>query len=135
MGFGSVNDKELNIDKAKSIIDSILNVGEFAFLVVDKHTFEIIYENNLANALIGDKIGKSCYEIFYTANTPCIDCPIINISDEPAVVTRYSDFFDKMVKLRLTKINWFDSREAVLMTILSIGEDGLMRAGNQLLYQ
>lgn len=124
MGFSSVNDKELNIDKAKSIIDSILNVGEFAFLVVDKHTFEIVYENNLANVLIGDKIGKSCYEIFYTASIPCIDCPIINISDEPAVVTRYSDFFDNTVKLRLTKINWFDSREAILITILSIGEDG-----------
>lgn len=123
MGFGLVHDKELNIDKAKGIIDSILNVGDFAFIVVDKSTFEVIYENNLANALIGDRIGKSCYDFFYTSGHLCEDCPLAEVSSEGTIITKYSELLNSDIKLRLTRINWFDSREAVLMTLLAVDDN------------
>lgn len=123
MGFGLVHDKELNIDKAKGIIDSILNVGDFAFIVVDKSTFEVIYENNLANALIGDRIGKSCYDFFYTSGHLCEDCPLAEVSSEGTIITKYSELLNSDIKLRLTRINWFDSREAVFMTLLAVDDN------------
>lgn len=63
MGFGLVEEKEFDIDKAKSIINSILNVGDYAFIVVDKSSGEIIYENELADTAIGDVLGRRYSEL------------------------------------------------------------------------
>lgn len=124
MGFGLIASNEMNIDNAKCMIDSILNVGGCASLVVDRTSFEIIYENERAGEIFGDKVGSLCYEMFCTREMPCIDCPAMMLTGEPIIVDRYSELFESTVKWQLTTVKWFDNKDAVLMTLLDMGKDG-----------
>ncbi len=124
MGFGLIASNEMNIDNAKRMIDSILNVGGCASLVVDRTSFEIIYENERAGEIFGDKVGSLCYEMFCTREMPCIDCPAMMLTGEPIIVDRYSELFESTVKWQLTTMKWFDDKDAVLMTLLDMGQDG-----------
>lgn len=124
MGFGAVMSDELNIENVMRMIDSILNVGDCACLVVDRTSFEVIYENEHANEIFGDKVGSLCYELFCTKEMPCIDCPVIALTGEPIVIDRYNELFESTVKWQFTSIEWFDNRDVVLMTLLDIGRDG-----------
>lgn len=124
MGFGLIASNEMNIDNAKRMIDSILNVGGCASLVVDRTSFEIIYENERAGEIFGDKVGSLCYEMFCTREMPCMDCPAMMLTGEPIIIDRYSELFESTVKWQLTTMKWFDDKDAVLMTLLDMGQDG-----------
>lgn len=121
MNFASING-ELKIDQAKNIIDSILNSGYWTSVVIDKNSFEILYQNDRAIDLLGDKLGCNCYEVFCTREIPCMDCPIAFIKDGAITRDRYEEIFDKNVKWQYSNIDWFDGREAVLATLLVVDE-------------
>ena len=67
MKFSEIKN-ELNIETAKSIVDSLLNVGYSPALVIDKSSFEILYENKRALDLLGDRVGRYCF--FISFNLP-----------------------------------------------------------------
>ncbi|MGN0435486.1 MAG: putative bifunctional diguanylate cyclase/phosphodiesterase, partial [Wujia sp.] len=129
MNFANITG-ELNIEQAKDIVDSILNSGYWANIVIDKNTFEILYQNDKAIELVGDKLGCNCYEVLCTREVPCMDCPMSVIQDGPITRDRYEDLFDKNVRWQYVNISWFDGREAILATLLTI-DDGteLIAAG------
>ena len=107
---------------AMAVADSILNVGYDASIVVDSETFEILYENNKAKELFGDKIKFLCHEVFNTKETPCMDCPIINISGTSESKVRYNDILGKTVTWQFSKIKWINGKEEMLVTLIDTEE-------------
>ena len=114
---------ELNTENAKKIVDSILNVGYSASFVIDKTTFEIVYQNKKAEELYGNKLNYYCHELFCSKDTPCVDCPIHSVSRVPVIQDRHENVLDKTVKWQFTDIEWFDGRDVVLATLLAIGDE------------
>ena len=123
MSFGKISG-ELNTEESKKIIDSILNIGCTASIVIDRSSFEIIYENEKAAELLGERVNMRCHEVFCTNDTPCMDCPMTTLRQGSTVTRdRYEELFDSTVTWQYTNIKWFDGRDAVLATLVSIGKD------------
>lgn len=122
MNFSEIS-QDLNNEEAMRIVDSLLNVGYNASIVIDRNTFEIVYQNRKAVELFGDKLNYVCHEVFCTRDTPCIDCPILGLMKWPVVQDRYEEFLDKNVKWQFTNIEWFDDRDAILATVLAVGDE------------
>lgn len=122
MGFSIVENK-IDTEIAMQIIDSILNVGYSASIVIDKNSYEIIYQNKRALDLVGDKINCLCHEVFCTNINPCRDCPLSGIADSSIISERYEKLFDDNTKWQYTNIEWFDGRDAVLATLLDVGDE------------
>lgn len=118
MSFGAI-EKELNTEQAKEIIDSVLNVGYCASVVIDKSTFEILYENEKAEELLRKKAGCACHDILCSRETPCMDCPIMTMSG-PVIKDRYIELLDSKVKIQYSNIKWFDGKDVVLVVLLEI---------------
>ncbi len=110
---------EVNIENTKKMVDSILNVGSWPVFVVDKSSFEILYQNKKAFDIVGNKIGCFCYELFYTSETPCIDCPMSMIGTNSIVLKKNSELFEKENKKMYSNITWFDGRQAVMISLLN----------------
>lgn len=130
MNFATITG-ELNNENAKKVIGSILNAGNEACIVLDRSTFEILYQNDKAVELMGNRAGMLCHEVLCTKDVPCMDCPMQNIhaSKSPIVRERYEDMFDGTATWRYSSIEWFDGRDAVLATLAAIGksEDAVMK--------
>lgn len=122
MGF-SIVENEINNESALQIIDSILNVGYSASIVIDRNSFEIIYQNKRASEMVGDKVNCRCHEVFCTKETPCIDCPLSGMTFSSVISERYEELFDDNTKWQYTNIEWFDGRDAVLATLLEVGDE------------
>lgn len=123
MSFGKISN-ELNTEDSKKIIDSILNIGCAASIVIDRSSFEIIYENEKATELLGERVNMHCHEVFCTNDTPCMDCPMTTLRQGYTLTRdRFEELFDSMVTWQYTSIKWFDGRDAVLATLVSIGEE------------
>lgn len=123
MSFGKISG-ELNTEESKKIIDSILNIGCTASIVIDRSSFEIIYENEKAAELLGERVNMHCHEVFCTNDTPCMDCPMTTLRQGSTITRdRYEELFDSIVTWQYTNIKWFDGRDAVLATLVSIGKD------------
>lgn len=124
MNFGKISE-ELNTESTKQVIDSILNAGCEACVVIDRSTFEVLYENDKAIEVIGDRVGMICHEVFCTKDTPCMDCPMLHIhkTQTPLVRERYEELFDSVATWRYSNIAWFDGRDAVLATLVALGDN------------
>lgn len=123
MNFGTITE-ELHIEAAKKIVDSILNASFSASMVIDKKSFEIIYQNQKAVEILGDQIGMLCHEVLCTSEIPCIDCPAAVIKDgEKFVIPRYDQVLDADGMWQYSSIEWFDGRDVILVTMLASGEN------------
>ena len=124
MNFGKISE-ELNTESTKQVIDSILNAGCEACVVIDRSTFEVLYENDKAIEVIGDRVGMICHEVFCTKDTPCMDCPMLHIhkTQTPLVRERYEELFDSVATWRYSNFAWFDGRDAVLATLVALGDN------------
>lgn len=124
MNFGKISE-ELNTESTKQVIDSILNAGCEACVVIDRSTFEVLYENDKAIEVIGDRVGMICHEVFCTKDTPCMDCPMLHIhkTQTPLVRERYEELLDSVATWRYSNIAWFDGRDAVLATLVALGDN------------
>ena len=81
MNFGMITD-ELNMQETKQVIHSILNAGCEASIVIDRSSFEILYQNDKAIELMGNRVGMICHEVLCTKETPCMDCPMQHIKTQ-----------------------------------------------------
>ena len=94
MNFGMITD-ELNMQETKQVIHSILNAGCEASIVIDRSSFEILYQNDKAIELMGNRVGMICHEVLCTKETPCMDCPMQHIKTQaPLVRERYEELLD-----------------------------------------
>lgn len=121
MSFVAI-EEELNTEQAKEIVDSVLNVSYCACVVIDKSTFEILYENDKAEELLQKKAGCACHDLLCNSETPCMDCPMLTMSGA-VIKDRYIELFDSKVKCQYSNIKWFDGKEVVLVTLLEIGQE------------
>lgn len=125
MGFLK-NDCELNMDTIKLMLDSILNSSFAACMIIDKSSFQILYQNQKAYDMLGNKLGRCCHEVMFTKDNPCMDCPISYIGLTPTVFVRKNEILDKAIKWQLSNIKWFDGRDAVLCKVIgAVGEEEL----------
>ena len=122
MNFSNIKE-QLNIDAAKEIVDSILNVGFSPIIVIDKASRKIIYENDRAIRMIGNKIDCFCYNVFSNSGNSCDACPIKEIHERPVVITKHKGISDKDGVWQFSEIKWFDGRDAVMATILNMEEN------------
>lgn len=122
MNFGQITE-EFNTETTKQVIHSILNAGGEASLVIDRSTFEILYQNDKSIELMGNRIGMICHEVMCTKETPCMDCPMQQIKTRsPLVRERYEELLEGVATWKYTNIQWFDGRDAVLATLVAIGD-------------
>lgn len=125
MGFIK-DDCELNMDTIKLMLDSILNSSFAACMIIDKSSFKILYQNQKAYDMLGNKLGRCCHEVLFTKDNPCMDCPISYIGLTPTVFVRKNEILDKAIKWQLSNIKWFDGRDAVLCKVIgAVGEEEL----------
>lgn len=118
----SMNEK-LNMDNLNMMLDSIMNASFVPCFIFDKSSFEILYQNNRAYDLVGNKLGRNCHEVFCTRETPCMDCPMVFLGKMPIVSSRRTDIFEKPVKVQYANIKWFDGRDVVLCKIMGTADD------------
>lgn len=130
MNFSDVSES-LNIEDTKAVIDSILNVGFSATIVIDRSSFEIIYENKKAKELIGSKIGSLCHEVFCTNEIPCQGCPMVSLENTSVVVTKYEELFDEKVTWRYSNIKWFDGIDAIMATLIRLEDKQAAYIGSE----
>lgn len=122
MNFGQITE-EFNTETTKQMIHSILNAGGEASLVIDRSTFEILYQNDKSIELMGNRIGMVCHEVMCTKETPCMDCPMQQIKmRSPLVRERYEELLEGVATWKYTNIQWFDGRDVVLATLVAIGD-------------
>lgn len=123
MNCGMITD-ELNMQETKQVIHSILNAGCEASIVIDRSSFEILYQNDKAIELMGNRVGMICHEVLCTKETPCMDCPMQHIKTQaPLVRERYEELLDGVATWRYHDIAWFDGRDAVLATLVALGDN------------
>ena len=121
MNFGNIC-AELNNDQAKNIVDSILNSGLYPNIVVDKGSFEILYQNDRAIEMYGNLIGQYCFEAYCTKETPCMDCPMVCYGDKPHVVEKHDEILGKDVKWQFSAVKWFDNKDVMLASLVDVDE-------------
>ncbi|MBO5509342.1 MAG: GGDEF and EAL domain-containing protein, partial [Lachnospiraceae bacterium] len=114
------------MDTIKLMLDSILNSSFAACMIIDKSSFQILYQNQKAYDMLGNKLGRCCHEVMFTKDNPCMDCPISYIGLTPTVFVRKNEILDKAIKWQLSNIKWFDGRDAVLCKVIgAVGEEEL----------
>ena len=125
MGF--YNDgSEFNMDTVKLMLDSVLNSSFTACMIIDKSSFQILYQNQKAYDIFGNKLGRCCHEVLFTKECPCMDCPMAYIGLTPTVFVKKNEIVDKALKWQLSNIKWFDGRDAVLFKVIgAVGEEEL----------
>lgn len=121
MNFGNIC-AELNNDQAKNIVDSILNSGLYPNIVVDKGSFEILYQNDRAIEMYGNLIGQYCFEAYCTKETPCMDCPMVCYGDKPHVVEKHDEILGRDVKWQFSAVKWFDNKDVMLASLVDVDE-------------
>lgn len=117
----NINDTlQINIE-GMDIIDSLLNVGDMPSVILDSRTFEILYQNKKALELFGDNAHLLCHQVFGGKETPCIDCPINDLSNSSTKI-RYNEILDNTLHWKYTRIKWIGDVDAVLATVEGFGE-------------
>ncbi|MCM1296818.1 MAG: GGDEF domain-containing phosphodiesterase [Muribaculaceae bacterium] len=122
MNFSEIREP-VDVDRAKSIVNSILNLSYSATVIVDRQTFEIVYMNKLAKEIFGSKVDCLCYEAFCTREVPCQGCNLVSLESGSVVASRYSEILAKNVTWKYSKINWFDDRDVVMATLMEIEDE------------
>lgn len=119
MDFGEITEG-LDVEGMKHVIDSILNAGFSATIVIDRTSFEIIYENKKARELIGSKVGSVCHEVFCTREVPCQGCPIVSLENTSIFISKYEELFDEKATWLYSNIQWFDGKDAIMATLVKL---------------
>ncbi|MBO5389952.1 MAG: bifunctional diguanylate cyclase/phosphodiesterase [Lachnospiraceae bacterium] len=117
--------EELNKESGMRVIDSLLNVGLLPCIIIDKDTHEILYQNRKSIELLGDKLGKLCYEVICSKDKPCDNCVLPNMTGNVAIYDCYMELLGKNVRWMFSDISWFDGRDAVFAKLVELGEENI----------
>ncbi len=132
MNFGEITEG-LDVEGAKHVIDSILNAGFSATIVINRSSFEIIYENKKARELIGSKIGCACHEVFCTKEVPCQGCPIVSLENTSILISKYEELFDEKATWVFSNIQWFDGKDAIMATLVKLEDKQNISIGSDVI--
>lgn len=117
--------EEMNNESALKVIDSILNVGLLATIIIDKDTHEILYQNKKSLEYFGDVVGKLCYEVLCSRETPCTNCVLPTMTGNVAISDCYIKHLDKQVRWMYSEISWLDGRRVVYAKLVELGEENI----------
>lgn len=117
--------EQLNNETSMKVIDSILNVGFLASLVIDRDTHEILYQNKKSVEYFGDHVGRPCYEVLCSKEEPCDNCMLPNMTGNNAIFDVYMKRLDKQVRWMYSDINWFDGRNVVYAKLVELGGENI----------
>ena len=117
--------EELNKESGMRVIDSLLNVGLLPCIIIDNDTHEILYQNRKSIELLGDKLGKLCYEVICSKDKPCDNCVLPNMTGNVAIYDCYMELLGKNVRWMFSDISWFDGRDAVFAKLVELGEENI----------
>lgn len=117
--------EELNKETGLRVIDSILNVGLLASIIIDKDTHQILYQNKKSVEYFGDIVGKLCYEVLCTRETPCANCVLPNMTGNVSIYDCYMERINKRVRWMFSDISWFDGKNAVFAKLVELGEENI----------
>lgn len=117
--------EQLNNETSMKVIDSILNVGFLASLVIDRDTLEILYQNKKSVEYFGQHVGRPCYEVLCAKDEPCDNCILPNMTGNTAIFDVYMERLDKQVRWMYSDINWFDGRSAVYAKLVELGGENI----------
>ncbi len=105
--------------KSNAALASIVeNIGTSIY-IVDRQTYEVLYENRSALEIIGNPaVGKLCYTACVNRSAPCEACPMNNfVADSPhATAYMYNEKIKANVKVVATMIKWHDNENACLLS-------------------
>jgi len=94
--------------------------------VIDPISFEILFMNNKANDVFGEKIGDICHKTLFNSNEKCKNCQIFDLNNKNAPLGKFwqTDFYDKNTKkwfqISYGYIEWVDNRKVMLVTSIDI---------------
>ncbi len=117
--------EQLNNESGLRVIDSILNVGLLAAIIIDKDTHEILYQNKKSIEYFGNIAGKLCHEALCTSEQPCSGCMLSAMTGNVAIYDCYMKTLNKRVRWMYSDISWFDGRNAVYAKLVELGEEDI----------
>ncbi|MBR3834032.1 MAG: bifunctional diguanylate cyclase/phosphodiesterase [Lachnospiraceae bacterium] len=117
--------EQLNNESGLRVIDSILNVGFLAAIIIDKDTHEILYQNKKSIEYFGNIAGKLCHEALCTSEQPCSGCMLSAMTGNVAIYDCYMKTLNKRVRWMYSDISWFDGRNAVYAKLVELGEEDI----------
>jgi PAS domain S-box-containing protein len=59
----------------KNKLDAIITAIGDGISIQDK-SYQILYQNQVHKNMIGEHVGRTCYEAYENSNTPCEECPV-----------------------------------------------------------
>ena len=125
----ALHEKSAALERSHRQVLNILDGTNAAVYVADMQTFEVLYINAYAEALLGDVVGKICWQVIQQDMTgPCSFCTnnrLLNTDGSPAdpVVWEYfNPRLGRWFQLHDRAIAWADGRYVRMEIALDITE-------------
>lgn len=98
----------------------IMETSWQAMMLFVPDEFRIVYANSAARSIFGEQIMDcECFIGIELKETPCLDCPFMNLKiGEECVTQRYYSSYDMMVRVKANAMDWGGGKRVVLCTII-----------------
>ena len=101
-------------DQLAAVIDSI---HDFIY-VIDKVSHEVLYFNQeLRQSIPLRVLQQPCYSLFFGRETPCINCPVKEISDCAVYIHRKMEHVIGLADIQVSNIEWDPPRKTALIIV------------------
>jgi len=101
-------------DQLAAVIDSI---HDFIY-VIDKASHEVLYFNQeLRQSIPLRVLQQPCYSLFFGRETPCINCPVKEISDCAVYIHRKMEHVIGLADIQVSNIEWDPPRKTALIIV------------------
>jgi diguanylate cyclase (GGDEF)-like protein len=104
-------------DTENALFTGLFDAMPFGIYVADVKTYEIIFANKIMRQRIGDVGNAMCYQVIYSKDSPCVECPKSRLVDESGMPTGkievaelFNDVDDQWYRLEDKCISWPDGR-------------------------
>lgn len=107
---------QIRANRLVGSLEAVLNHRDSWVFVVDRDSFEILYANARARALLpGLRVGERCHMALFGSPEPCTGCPVL-LEGSPAGAEVYSPLLRKRFSARMEEVAWSGERRAFLLT-------------------
>lgn len=117
---------ESAVNKSYDTFQRVTDSVNAIIYVIDPKSFKVLFMNNKANEVFGDKIGLLCYQAFFNSDKQCDNCQVNELQKKNAPLGKFwqTDFYEKNTKrwfqISYGYIEWVDNRKVMLLTSIDI---------------
>lgn len=110
----------MSSNETTNLLKQMMDFSEHAMYVYARDDFQILYANQKAIDIFGDKLlERTCYQQIGGRQLPCFDCPFVALKDGGEhMVERYLESFDCKLVVRAKEISWGNGRKAILCKVM-----------------